>query len=312
MKRHLLFSFFLLASVELFAQCVPATDFSGSGIAFRPTALPPVFACTDCGDKEVVLSLQTFADTTLTIELSPGNPLDVTVFADRFRLDSIAGLPAGLSYTTDAAFDTTYDAVENPFGYWINPGDTTTGFQQTTGCISITGSAAAWTAAAGGGPNSDGLYPLTVFLDARAANFSPSAIGGYVGYDVWLTDMGVLLDAFGDTNFTVHGIRLDGNTLDVRASGVGIDEADSEGFTKVMNQPNPFGLSTVITFNSSKAKAVEFAVFNILGDQLAAKRIQANQGVNRFEFDRNGLPAGVYFYSISDGNAVITKKMVIE
>lgn len=312
MKRFLLFVLLTVSALQGDAQCVPYNGFTGSGIAFSPVPLDPVYAYVGSGDLEVVLSLQTFADTTLSVELSPGNPpLDVTVYADFFRLDSIGGLPAGLTYTTDAAYDTTFDPVENPFGYWINSGDTTSGFTQTNGCITISGPEAAWNAAIGGGPNNDGVYPITVFLDARAANFSPAAIGGIVGFNTWLTDMGVLLDAFGDPNFTVNGIKLEGNSLDIRASGVGVEELGMGGLYEATVLPNPFSDVANAVFQSSRSEEFEVSIFNVLGERLRSVSVQATKGVNRYEIRREGLVSGVYFLSISNTETTIVKRMVI-
>ena len=304
----------VLFTGSLFAQCVPVPGFSGSGIAFQPVQLDPVYTCAGCGDQEVVISLQTFADTTLSVELTPGNPpLDVTVFADFFRLDSIAGLPAGLTYTTNSAFDTTFDAVLNPFGYWINDGDTTNGFTPATGCIAISGSEADWNAAVNGGPNNDGLYPLTIFIDARAANFEPTAIGGIVGFNTWLTEMGVLLDAFGDPNFTPNGIKFEGKTLDVRPSGVGIRELNESDFSMVENRPNPFSNSTTIAFElATEGQQIEFSVYNLLGNQIHSQAVQASKGLNTIEFTAKGLSSGIYLYTISNAETMVTRKMVIE
>ncbi len=313
MKKTILSVLAPLAVTAAIAQCVPSSDFVGTGLQLSPEQLNPIFACNDCGDYEVVISVQTFADTTLSVVLAPGNPpLDVTVFADFFRLDSIGGIPTGLTYTTDAAFDTTYDAVTNPFGYWINPGDTTAGFQNPTGCISISGAAADWTAAAGGGPNSDGLYPLTVFIDARAANFDPAAIGGITGFNIWLTEMGVLLDAFGDPNFTVNGIRLEGLVLDVRQSGLGIIDSQNQ-FGSVVNHPNPFDRTTTISYELMEdASKLNFNVFNILGTEVHSEVLDSNSGRNSFQFNADGLSSGMYLYTLTDGLNTITRKMSVK
>jgi hypothetical protein len=226
--------------------------------------------------------------------VSPGNPpLAVTVFADFFRLDSIGGLPEGLIYTTDAAFDTTYDAVTDPFGYWINPGDTTTGFSNTTGCISIEGDAAAWTAAAGGGPNSDGIYPLTLFIDARAANFYPAAIGGVVGFNTWLTEMGALLDAFGDPNFTVNGIRLEGAMLEVLESGVGINESEPT-VTNISVYPNPSNDLATISYQAFEREVGYVRIFNALGESVYQESVSTIAGNNSLNVDCSKMESGLY------------------
>jgi hypothetical protein len=312
MKKTLLSILAPFAATLAMAHCVPTEDFFGTGLQLSPIELEPIFACTECGDFEVVISIQTFADTTLSVELAPENPpLDVTVLTDFFRLDSIGGLPVGLTYTTDAAFDTTYDAITNPFGYWINMGDTATGFENTSGCITIAGTAADWTAATGGGPNNDGLYPLTVFVDSRAASFDPLAIGDVTGFNVWLTEMGALLDAFGDPNFTPNGIKLEGLVLDVRASGVGIEQVTSF-VLEVSNYPNPFSENTTISFDLvSDVEEMTLGVYNVFGTRVHAENLNPTVGENTVLFDATGLSSGVYFYSLSDGLNIITKKMSV-
>ncbi|MCF8275642.1 MAG: T9SS type A sorting domain-containing protein [Flavobacteriales bacterium] len=313
MKKLLLSIFTISIGLNASAQCVPVSGFTGTGVAFLPIQLEPVYACLDCGDQERIISVHTLADTVLSIELAPGNPpLDVTVYADFFRLISVEGLPSGLSYTTDAALDTTYDEVENPFGYWVNQGDTTVGLSSTTGCISITGSAADWTAAANGGPNSDGLYPLTIFLDARAAKFDPGAIANIVGYNTWVTDMGSLLETFGDTNFTSDGIRYQGPVLEVIESGLGIQDA-SEQFATVQNQPNPFSGQTLISFDLQKqVSMVQFEVFDVLGNRIISRSVSTAKGRNTIDFSANGLASGIYVYTLSDGVDRVTRRMTVK
>jgi hypothetical protein len=308
--------FILSATVLLFAvnansQCVPGTDFDGTGLTLSPFNLEPVYACAGCGDHSRVISVQTFADTMLSVEVTPGNPpLDVTVFADRFRLDSIGGLPMGLTYTTDAAFDTTFDAVENPFGYWINPGDTTNGFTNTTGCISIEGDAAAWTAAIGGGPNNDGVYPLTVYIDARAASFSPIEIADVVGLNTWLTDMGFLLDAFGDPNFTANGIRLEGVMLQVVESGVGVEEVD--GLSNLNVIPNPSSGLFNISLKNENLQQAQLQVISVTGSVVIDRTENLMVGNNRIELDPSGVDSGVYILNLSTKNGQVNRKIIVE
>lgn len=307
-KTITIFLSLFLIGAQSFAQCVPTNDFSGSTLAVSASALTPVYACADCGDHVRVLSIQTFADTTLTVVVDPDQPaLNVTVFADRFRLDSIAGLPDGLTYTTNSAYDTTYDAVENPFGYWINPGDTVSGFENSIGCISIEGTAAAWTAAVGGGPNNDGAYPLTIYIDARAADFLPVEIAGVVGYNTWLTDMGFLLDAFGDPNFTPNGIRLqDAATLQVFASGVGVEEIEGGTFSVY---PNPAQDYLEISIADMEQESVELRVNDVKGRLVGKHSIT---GVSNYRFDTTALEAGVYTISVVSNNRTATQKFVIQ
>lgn len=293
-------------------QCVPENDFSTGTLELSNSPIDPVYACTDCGSHVRTISVQTFADTTLSVEIQPGQPpLDVTVFADFFRLDSIGGLPEGLIYSTNASFDTTYDAVENPYGYWINPGDTVSGFSNTIGCISIGGNAADWTNAIGGGPNNDGVYPLTIYIDARAAGFNPPAIADVVGLNTWLTDMGFLLDAFGDPNFTVNGIKLTGQSITVVESGVGVNEA--EILTGFSMSPNPATETTSIQFELTEA--ADNAIVRLIsvdGRVVLNQTKDLAQGRTSMQYNLTSYESGVYFMSIETERGRFVEKLIVQ
>ena len=312
MKRTLLTILAATSTLIAAAQCLPENDFSTGTFELSNAPIDPVYACTDCGSHVRTISVQTFSDTTLSVEIQPGNPpLDVTVFADFFRLDSIGGLPDGLIYATDASFDTTYDAVENPFGYWINPGDTATGFSNTIGCISIGGNAADWTNAIGGGPNNDGVYPLTIYIDARAADFIPVDIAGVVGYNTWLTDMGILLDAFGDPNFTLNGIKLTGKSLTVIQSGVGVEEVESISNLSLM--PNPASNSTSLTLDlNGENELANLMMSSIDGKLVHTDQIRLTTGNNRYEIDLTKLESGIYFVSLELTEGRVTRKLIVQ
>ncbi|MGB1318961.1 MAG: T9SS type A sorting domain-containing protein, partial [Flavobacteriales bacterium] len=160
-------------------------------------------------------------------------------------------------------------------------------------------------------PNNDGIYPLTVFIDARAASFDPLAIGGITGFDVWLTEMGFLLDAFGDPNFTTNGIKLERLALDVRPSGVGVSETNLP-VSGVTNYPNPFSGNTTVSFNLTESvEEVTFEVFNVLGTLVYSENVNPTIGKNSILFEGQNHGAGIYFYSLSYDNNTVTKKMIL-
>lgn len=311
MKYVILLITGLFSGLNGFAQCNSSNDFTGWGVDFLPETVS-VYTCAGCGDHTATVSLRTFTDTALTIEIQPGSPLDITVFADRFRLDSIAGLPAGLTYNTNSAYDTTYDAVTDPFGYWVNGGDTIVGFSDTIGCIEITGAEADWVAAVNGGPNSDGIYPLVIFLDARVGQFDPAALTQVVPIGSWLTELGALLPAFGDPNFTEDGIRYEQVMLDVNASGVGVEEIENGGFNLLGNYPNPALNETEIRFNASESTDVEFNVFDILGNKIHTGKWNVAIGSNSKNFNTSKLSSGIYVYTMSNGTTTQTRKMIVQ
>jgi hypothetical protein len=78
------------------------------------------------------------------------------------------------------------------------------------------------------------------------------------------------------------------------------------------NFPNPFNPSTTIEFSIPKSQFVSLKVFNALGQEVAVlvdgTLAAGNHSVS---FDARQLPSGVYFYRISAGTFVESKKMVL-
>ncbi len=83
-------------------------------------------------------------------------------------------------------------------------------------------------------------------------------------------------------------------------------------FVVGQNYPNPFNQNTEISFNSPDMQSSYIIVRNELGQQVYTQKIQAIQGYNSFSFERNNLPAGMYFYTVQQGTNFITRSMVIK
>ena len=65
------------------------------------------------------------------------------------------------------------------------------------------------------------------------------------------------------------------------------------------NYPNPFSSSTRIEYVLPSASPVTFSVFDVLGREVFAERIEsASAGRNAIVFEPEGLPAGVYVYRV--------------
>ncbi len=78
------------------------------------------------------------------------------------------------------------------------------------------------------------------------------------------------------------------------------------------NYPNPFNPSTIISFTLAASEKVSLSVYNILGDEVAKLVYDVlGEGYHSFDFNGSDLASGVYFYKLSAGNFVDTKKMVL-
>lgn len=76
--------------------------------------------------------------------------------------------------------------------------------------------------------------------------------------------------------------------------------------------PNPFNPSTNIQFTLPATANVSLKVYNVLGQEVA---MLANgpmeAGRHTLAFNANGLSSGVYFYTLTAGNFVSSKKMML-
>ena len=76
--------------------------------------------------------------------------------------------------------------------------------------------------------------------------------------------------------------------------------------------PNPFNAQTNITFNVPKTGRVNLKVYNLLGQNVATLvdgKIDAGQ--HSINWDASNYSSGVYFYKLTAGNNVITKRLTL-
>jgi hypothetical protein len=86
------------------------------------------------------------------------------------------------------------------------------------------------------------------------------------------------------------------------------------------NYPNPFNPTTVISFHLPAsgqaglpvASHVRLVVYDILGRDVATL-VDEKKPAGRYEvrFDGTKLTSGIYFYRLTAGNTVLTRKMVL-
>lgn len=141
---------------------------------------------------------------------------------------------------------------------------------------------------------------------------TPTTVGSYVlGVD---TELGIAVPAAvpvigGQIVYIpIPGLNYD---MEVKSSGVGIEELRDDVFSVVQNGPNPFSDFTEIHFNSPKPAKVGFQVVDISGKVHHAAEHRASAGLNMIRFEAEDLAPGIYFYTLSNGEQSITHKMVL-
>ncbi len=78
------------------------------------------------------------------------------------------------------------------------------------------------------------------------------------------------------------------------------------------NYPNPFNPSTVIRYGVPEKSFVTLNVINTLGQPVATLvNGEIGPGFHEVRFNADGLSAGVYFYRLTAGNFIETRKLVL-
>ena len=95
-------------------------------------------------------------------------------------------------------------------------------------------------------------------------------------------------------------------------SAVETIEGVPQEFQLSQNYPNPFNPSTKISFSIPQEEFVSLKVFNSLGEEVA-ELVNETKPVGNYSvsFSASELTSGVYFYKISAGSFIETKKLVL-
>ncbi len=106
-------------------------------------------------------------------------------------------------------------------------------------------------------------------------------------------------------------VYLTGYKLVVNGSGADVELIHSNTFEVLQNIPNPFTDNTSITYNLIQQRNVLFSVYDLMGAKVMEQQFVAKSGTNTIELSANELESGIYFYTLSNGDEVITKRMIV-
>ncbi|MDL1893141.1 T9SS type A sorting domain-containing protein [Sphingobacteriales bacterium CHB3] len=89
-----------------------------------------------------------------------------------------------------------------------------------------------------------------------------------------------------------------------------------EKFLLEQNYPNPFNPSTTIRFGIpaglSGAEPAMLTVFDVVGREVATLvNEKLSPGTYSVQFETHGLSSGIYFYRLTAGKFIDTKKMIL-
>lgn len=93
---------------------------------------------------------------------------------------------------------------------------------------------------------------------------------------------------------------------------VTIELSQPDSYLLNQNYPNPFNPSTIISWQLPESKFVTLKIYDVLGNEVASLINEEKPAGNfEVEFDSNGLPSGIYLYTIQAGNFTDSRKMII-
>lgn len=200
------------------------------------------------------------------------------------RVDTIDNLPSGLCWQTNSATNT-----------WLN---------QENGCIRVSGALCA----------APGQYKLRIIVTVTVgtgAGFPLQTNADAAGLSYFIrvnnpSDPVTAIDSVG-TPFLSYPL---GGTAEVKDCHLGINEI-SNSVESLNVVPNPFTNTATVTFFSEKNANMTETITNMIGSVVSKKTVEVKVGNNNSTIEKGSLPAGVYFYTLTEGTNMSTKRIVI-
>jgi len=225
-----------------------------------------------------------------------GQNIDVSIYFKNFttisgltittlKIDSITNLPCGARYAVNDP-DRTYGTGES-------------------GCVQVVGLT----------NDAVGQYKLGIYVTLDI-----------VGIGVVQGEAGALAAQFSAPDFSYY-VRVKAsqaapcpaidttNAGGITASCVNVDYTvvkEIQSISQLTVMPNPFTSSAVITFNSALSGSYKAILTDVVGKEVETTDLDIFTGSNRINLDRKNLSSGMYFYTITNGNESITKRLVIQ
>ncbi len=84
-------------------------------------------------------------------------------------------------------------------------------------------------------------------------------------------------------------------------------------FDLEQNYPNPFNPATTLRFSIPRTSEITLSVYTVNGELVTEliEGVEYGAGVYELQYDASGLASGTYIYSISNGQSIKTKKMIL-
>jgi hypothetical protein len=117
------------------------------------------------------------------------------------------------------------------------------------------------------------------------------------------------LNAFGEPLDLSYRIFVVNNSSEC-TNVLGIDELET--VNNLNAYPNPFSNKTVVSFNADDNGIYSSRLVNVVGQEVYSESLNVVSGNNTTEIKNNNFSKGIYFYTLSNGNKSVSRRIVIE
>ncbi|MCS6819408.1 MAG: T9SS type A sorting domain-containing protein [Chitinophagales bacterium] len=214
-------------------------------------------------------------------------------------IDSVTNIPAGITYQLNKPLGSQYNANE-------------------TGCVKLSG-----TPIANAGQYRLGIWvrirvnntltlPGEIYEVAKSQNVSNAS-----DYIIWIR----VKEQPGNTCPCIDTSRVarndvkpyTGNETQCPEFDPSSNIANIAGSISGLNiAPNPVSNVAIVEFFADKNAVYTAKISNLIGKEVYRKNVEVKAGPNIINFNRNDLPGGVYFFTLTDGKGQVTKRFIIE
>lgn len=199
---------------------------------------------------------------------------------DSVQFTKILNLPCGLCWSTSEP-DNLFSSGQN-------------------GCIKISGTT----------NDTAGQYKLLIYLNAWI-NHTGIEVSGIPPAQVDAAGIRLIARVKTDAGATCNPVDTSSTAPNLTANcATAID--DIPGYiSRFSVYPNPLNSDAVVSFTAIEGGTYTLKLTDITGRTLRENQLQVRAGVNNTGLQRQGLPTGLYFISLSNGQGMVTKKLLV-
>ena len=165
--------------------------------------------------------------------------------------------------------------------------------------------------------NGTTVYPMVTVPMTSTMTLKEIALTSFMvgGQSVNLSDVNNIffqMDKFNNTGISNFDYTVQNSGIIRNPLGITTDPVVATQYSLTQNYPNPFNPVTKINFSLPTNGLVTLKVYDNLGREVRTLvNEMRNAGEYNVSFDASELPSGIYFYKLTSGNFVDTKKMLL-